>query len=86
MHVKPEPESRAYASATILDVPSRAKDTHTPNRVVRVDDDLWRDYGDACGDAGTDRSEDLRAHMKRRVRDWKAGRWPRPQAGDGTQA
>lgn len=28
---------------------SRAKDTHTTNRVVRVDDDDWDDFGSAAG-------------------------------------
>lgn len=80
MHVKPEPGIRAYASDTITDVVSRAKDTHTPNRVIRIEDPLWGEYEDACKDAGTTRTADLRAHMERRVRDWKAGRWPTPKA------
>lgn len=28
---------------------SRAKDTHTTNRVVRVDDDDWADFGEITG-------------------------------------
>ncbi|WP_146159625.1 hypothetical protein [Allonocardiopsis opalescens] len=43
----------------------------TPNRVIRVDDDLWEDYGRACDDDGVIRSDDLRAHMRRKVRAWK---------------
>jgi hypothetical protein len=41
---------------------SRAKDSHTPNRVVRVDDDLWEGFGDAAGDKG--RAEVLREFMR----------------------
>jgi hypothetical protein len=28
---------------------SRAKDTHTPNRVIRVEDEDWEEFGDAVG-------------------------------------
>jgi hypothetical protein len=51
----------------------------TPNRVIRVDDELWSDYGAACEAEGIARSDDLRTHMQRRVRAWKR----RP--GDGTR-
>lgn len=50
---------------------SRAKDTHTTNRVVRVDDDLWRDYSAACADDGVTKADDLRKHMQRKVRAWR---------------
>lgn len=43
----------------------------TPNRVVRVEDELWADYGGACEAEGTTRADDLRAHMTRKVRTWK---------------
>jgi hypothetical protein len=43
----------------------------TPNRVIRVEDELWTDYGDACEADGTTRSDDLRAHMARKVKTWK---------------
>lgn len=43
----------------------------TPNRIVRVDDELWEDYRQACEADNLTRSEDLRAHMGRRVRRWK---------------
>ena len=49
-------------------VPNKPK---TPNRVIRVDDDLWRDYGAACETDGVTRSDDLRAYMLRRVKAWK---------------
>ena len=35
----------------------------TPQRVVRVSDDLWERYGAACEAMGTSRSDDLRVHM-----------------------
>ncbi len=50
---------------------SRAKDTHTANRVVRVEDTLWAEYEQACADEGVTRSDDLRAHMRRKVAAWK---------------
>jgi hypothetical protein len=43
----------------------------TPNRAIRVDDELWTDYGEACEAEGSTRSDDLRAHMTRKVRTWK---------------
>jgi metal-responsive CopG/Arc/MetJ family transcriptional regulator len=42
-------------------VPNQPK---TPNRVVRVDDDLWRDFGDAIEDEGTTRSEAIRTFIR----------------------
>jgi hypothetical protein len=50
---------------------SRAKETHTTNRVVRVDDDLWEEYKQACAYEGVSASEDLRAHMRRKILRWK---------------
>lgn len=58
---KPPPKPRVYVT----------KDTHTPNRVFRAEEGLWRDYGEACEVEGVTRSDDLRAHMQRRVRAWK---------------
>lgn len=43
----------------------------TPNRVIRVEEELWRDYGEACEADGTTRSDDLRAHMARKIRAWR---------------
>lgn len=48
MHVKPEPGSHAYASATLSPVVSRAKETHTPNRVVRLGDE-WEELAEVAG-------------------------------------
>jgi hypothetical protein len=50
---------------------SRAKDTHMTNRVFRSEDDLWEDYEKACAAEGVSRSDDLRAHLRRKVRAWK---------------
>lgn len=69
MHRNPRAEAAAYTAAyaadTISRVPNQPK---TPNRAIRVDDGLWREYGEACEDEGTTRSDDLRAHMLRKVR------------------
>lgn len=50
---------------------SRAKDTHTTNRVIRIEDDDWRDFELACKDKGLTRSADLRMHIKREVAAWR---------------
>ena len=65
MHRNTGREEAAFAFGTICRVPNKPK---TPNRVIRVDDQLWRDYGEACEAEGTTRSDDLRAHMLRKVR------------------
>jgi hypothetical protein len=44
---------------------SRAKDTHMTNRVVRIADDDWAEYAEACADKGISRSDDIRMHIKR---------------------
>ena len=43
----------------------------TKREAIRVDPDLWHDYGHACQALGTNRSADLRALMIRRVKAWK---------------
>lgn len=68
MHRTSQNQEAAYAPAKIQGVPNKPK---TPNRVIRVDDELWADYGRACEAEGTIRSEDLRAHMLKKVRAWK---------------
>jgi hypothetical protein len=68
MHRNPDEQVSAYAPDRIRRVPNKPK---TPNRVIRVDEELWADYGRACEAEGTIRSEDLRAHMLRKVRAWK---------------
>lgn len=47
---------------------------NTKNRVLRVPDTLWEDYGEACEDRGTTRSEALRASMEREVRAFRQRR------------
>lgn len=42
-----------------------------PMRLIRVEPELWHEYGLAVEALGTDRSKDLRAHMQRQVRAWK---------------
>jgi hypothetical protein len=53
---------------TLAPVPNQPK---TPNRVVRVDDELWEAYGQACEAEGHNRAEDIRDHMRRKVATWK---------------
>jgi hypothetical protein len=84
MHRNPRATKPAYATAyagsRLSRVPNQPK---TPNRAIRVDDGLWRDFGEACEEEGTTRSDDLRAHMVRKVRAWRKRR---AQAGDGEPA
>lgn len=57
----------AYAERMV----SRAKDTHTTNRVVRIDDNDWADYEKACAAKGLTRSADIRMHIKSEVAAWR---------------
>lgn len=43
----------------------------TKREAIRVEPDLWRDFGLACEAEGGNRSADLRAYMARKVRAWK---------------
>lgn len=43
----------------------------TKREAIRVEPELWREYGSACEALDTNRSADLRAHMLRRVRAWR---------------
>lgn len=38
-----------------------------PNRVVRVSDEDWSAYREACEEKGISRSDDLRMYIKREV-------------------
>lgn len=49
MHVKPPGRPGAYARSTVGPVVSKAKDTHTTNRVVRLGDE-WEELGEAAGE------------------------------------
>jgi len=42
-----------------------------PNRVVRVSDDDWSAYQQACDAKGISRSDDLRMYIKREVTKWR---------------
>lgn len=68
MHRTTEARKTAYAPGTISRVPNQPK---TKNRVLRVEDQLWSDYSAACAAEGTTKSDDLRAHMLRKVKAWK---------------
>jgi hypothetical protein len=37
---------------------------NTPNRVIRVSDEDWAAYGEAVAALGSNRSDDLRRHIK----------------------
>ncbi|MEU0808752.1 hypothetical protein [Streptomyces sp. NPDC005970] len=50
---------------------SRSKDTHTTNRVVRIADEDWADYEQACKAKGLTRSADIRMHIKREIAAWR---------------
>lgn len=52
----------------------------TKREAIRVDPELWREYGLACEALGTDRSKDIRALMLRRVKAWRKAQ---EQAEDG---
>ncbi len=43
----------------------------TKREAIRVEPELWREYGLACEADSTNRSADLRDHMQRKVRAWK---------------
>lgn len=52
----------------------------TPNRVLRVDDDLWARFGQAAAEMGTDRSEYVREFMRWAAREPGAKMPKRPAA------
>lgn len=39
----------------------------TSRKTIRVDDETWDEYGKVCEQEKTTRSDDLRAHMKRKI-------------------
>lgn len=45
-----------------------------PNRVVRVSDEDWSAYQEACEEKGISRSDDLRMYIKREVAAWRRRR------------
>ena len=42
-----------------------------PNRVVRVSNEDWSAYQEACDEKGISRSDDLRMYIKREVAAWR---------------
>lgn len=46
-------------------------DGRTPNRVVRIDDKTWEEFGLACDELGTNRSDEIRRHVKAVIATWK---------------
>jgi hypothetical protein len=50
----------------------------TKREAIRVEPELWREYGLACKASSTNRSADLRDHMQRKVRTWKRKRSQQP--------
>ena len=53
-----------------VDMAPRA-DGKTPQRVVRIDDVTWAEYGLACEALGISRSDDIRMRAKERIAEWK---------------
>lgn len=41
------------------------------NRVIRVDDATWAEFGEFCDAKGLSRSAELRVHMRALVADWR---------------
>lgn len=39
----------------------------TPGRVIRIDDETWTEYGEACEAKGLSRAADLRVYIKREI-------------------
>ena len=40
----------------------------TPGRMIRIDDEMWDLFDQACAEEGTTRTDDLRRHIHSRVR------------------
>lgn len=51
----------------------------TPGRMVRIEDDLWAEYGQLCEEKGIARAADIRMYVVREVNAWRKanGREPR---------
>jgi hypothetical protein len=46
-------------------------DGKTPQRVVRIDDETWEEFGLACEALGHSRSDEFRTHAKAVIAAWK---------------
>lgn len=43
----------------------------TPGRMVRIEDDVWADYGQLCEEKGIARAADIRMYVVREVTAWR---------------
>ncbi|MER5613250.1 MULTISPECIES: hypothetical protein [unclassified Streptomyces] len=43
----------------------------TPGRMVRIEEEVWAEYGQLCDEEGTSRGDDLRRHAYARVNAWR---------------
>jgi hypothetical protein len=43
----------------------------TPGRMVRIEEDLWADYGQLCEEKGIARAADIRMYVVREVASWR---------------
>ncbi|MFF4090355.1 hypothetical protein ACFYY9_26265 [Streptomyces nigra] len=43
----------------------------TPGRMVRIEDQVWAEYGQLCEEEGTSRADDIRRHVHARVQAWR---------------
>lgn len=43
----------------------------TPGRMVRIEEDLWADYGQLCKEKGIARAADIRMYVVREVTAWR---------------
>ncbi|MER5653482.1 hypothetical protein ABT076_10750 [Streptomyces sp. NPDC002131] len=46
----------------------------TPGRMVRIEDEMWAEYGELCAEEGTSRADDMRRHVHSRVNAWRKKR------------
>lgn len=56
--------TECLCSAYAVPMPDKPTRGNTPNRVIRVNDDDWAAYGEAVEAMGSNRSDDLRRHIK----------------------
>lgn len=53
----------AYAVSMQQDDTPVTSGKATPGRLIRLTDEMWADYGEACEAMGTNRSDDIRRHV-----------------------
>jgi hypothetical protein len=53
----------------------------TPGRVIRIDDETWAAFGEACKDKGTSRADEIRRFVYAQVKAHKAERAETRAAG-----